>query len=161
MASGTKNQAFPFPRQPSLAITGVPGAVSRRLGVLADGHALYGVAALAFHRGDQLDVDVLRPLHGALLMGSPRKQGDRPEEYRAHCAALLARMGASAADVARAWDVDVSTARKRIRRGQDRLKLYDSTTPNALAPFTLEIVIAAEDAERIERHDEAVPGRAA
>lgn len=65
-------------------------------------------------------------------------------------------MGASAADFARAWDVDVSTAGKRIRRGQQRLKLYDPTTHNTLVPFTLEIVIAAEDAERIERGDEDV-----
>lgn len=156
MPAGTKKHVFPFPRQPSLAVTGVPGALARRLGVLADGHPLYSVAAFVFHHGDQLDAKVLRPLYGALLAGWPRKQGNRPDDYRAHCAAVLARMGASAADIACAWDVDVSTARKRIQRGQQQFELYDSTTPNTLAPFTLEIVIAAEDAERIGQGDEDV-----
>jgi hypothetical protein len=35
-------------------------------------------------------------------------------------------------------------------------RCIDSTTPNTLAPFTLEIVIAAEDAERIEHGYEDV-----
>ncbi len=156
MAPRTKKAAFPFARQPSLAIEGVPGALARRLGVLDELHPLYSVAAFLFLQGDRLDADVLRPLYGALLAGWPRKQGDRPDDYRAHLAAMLARMGANAAEIARAWDVDVSTARKRVRRGQRRLELYDSTTPNVLAPFTLEVVIAPEDAERIAHRDEAV-----
>ena len=156
MPAGTKKLVFPFPRQPSLTITGVPGALARRLGVLADGHALYGVAALLFHYGDQLEAEVLRPLYGALLAGWPRKQGDRSDDYRAHCAAMLAEIGASAADIAHAWGVDVSTARKRIRRGQQRRRLFDVTQANTLAPFTLEIVIAAEDVERIAYGDEGV-----
>jgi hypothetical protein len=154
MSAGTKNPVFPFPHQPSLAITGVPGALGRRLGVLADDHPLYSVAAVVFHHGDQLETEVLRPLYGALLAGWPRKQGDRSDDYRAHCAAVLAGMGASAADIAIAWDIDVSTARKRIRRGQQRLELYDRSIPNTLAPFTLGIVIAAEDVERIANGDE-------
>ena len=156
MTSRTKKSDIPGPRQPLLTIAGVPGGLARRLSVLDEHHPLYGVAALVLLHGDHLDADVLRPLYGALLTGWPRKQGDRPDEYRAHLAALLSQMGATAADIADAWDVDISTARKRIRRGLRRRELYDPTAPNTLAPFTLEILIAPEDVDRIARQDNTV-----
>jgi hypothetical protein len=156
MAAGTKKLVFPFPRQPSLAIAGVPGSLGRRLAILEERHPLYSVAALVFHRGDAVEHETLRALYAALLAGWPRKQGARPDEYNAYCAAVLASMGASAQDIAREWHVHVSTARKRIRRGQERLALRDPDVPNTIGVFTVEIVISREDAERIARGDPMV-----